>query len=121
MWRDVLCIFIGGGFGSVCRYAIGAWLLKGIRVPFPFATFTANAIGCLCIGLFLGYWAGKPNHWLHLLLVTGFCGGFTTFSTFSNESVQLLREGSFGIAALYIITSLVVGLVMVFVGAMLTK
>lgn len=106
----LLCIFIGGGLGSMCRYTIGAYLLKSSTEHFPWPTFVANALGCLLIGLLVGGFERYHAHLLQMLLVTGFCGGFTTFSTFSNESVQLLRQGLYLLAITYMVLSLLVGL-----------
>lgn len=85
---------------------------------FPWPTLTANVLGCLLIGLF--YSLSSKLDWspeLRLLLTTGLCGGFTTFSTFSNEGLQLLRAGNFGVFALYFTLTLVLGLGAVALGA----
>lgn len=106
----LLMIFAGGGLGSLCRYSIGAALLKNVDGHFPWATFAANAIGCLCIGLLAGYFERRQAGLVYMLLVTGFCGGFTTFSTFSNESVQLMRQGFYSLALGYMALSMCIGL-----------
>lgn len=110
MLRELLCIFVGGGLGSLCRYSIGAYLLKGTGGTFPWATFMANSLGCLSIGLLIGYFERRQTDLLQLLLVTGFCGGFTTFSTFSNETIQLFRQGLHSVAFAYVALSLLIGL-----------
>uniref|UniRef100_UPI004029D3EF fluoride efflux transporter CrcB n=1 Tax=Alloprevotella sp. TaxID=1872471 RepID=UPI004029D3EF len=114
--RELLCIFLGGGLGSICRYSIGAFLLHSSGRAFPWATLAANVIGCLCIGLLSGFFERRQVGIVYLLLVTGFCGGFTTFSTFSNETFQFLRQGLYFMALSYIFLSLVVGLIMLMVG-----
>lgn len=106
----LLCIFIGGGLGSMCRYSISAYVLKSSAEHFPWPTFAVNTIGCLLIGMLMGGFERYHTNWLQMLLVTGFCGGFTTFSTFSNESVQLLRQGLYSLAIAYMGLSLFVGL-----------
>lgn len=106
----LLCIFIGGGLGSVCRYSIGVYFINANQHHFPWATFAANVLGCLTIGLLIGVFERTHINWLYMLLVTGFCGGFTTFSTFSNESLQLLRQGLYTLAFVYIALSLTIGL-----------
>lgn len=83
--RELLCIFLGGGLGSICRYSIGAFLLHSSGRAFPWATLAANVIGCLCIGLLSGFFERRQAGIVYLLLVTGFCGGFTTFSTFPTK------------------------------------
>lgn len=108
--RALLCVFVGGGAGSVCRYAIGAYLLKGVSARFPWATFTANAIGCLLIGSLLALTRHKGAGLTQLLLITGFCGGFTTFSTFSADALRLMRDGQHVPALLYMAASLAAGL-----------
>lgn len=120
--KQVLFVFIGGGFGSVLRYVIGKWLnnpLNGI----PYGTFTANLLGSLLIGIILGYAAKNEtftqNH--ILLLATGFCGGFTTFSTFAYENQVFLKSGDFTSFAFYTIASFVLGFLAVFAGIYLVK
>ena len=120
--KQVLFVFIGGGFGSVLRYVIGKWLnnpLNGI----PYGTFTANLLGSLLIGIILGYAAKNEtftqNH--ILLLATGFCGGFTTFSTFAYENQVFLKSGDFTSFAFYTIASFVFGFLAVFAGIYLVK
>ena len=120
--KQVLFVFIGGGFGSVLRYVIGKWL----NIPhngIPYGTFTANLLGSLFIGIILGYAAKNEtftqNH--ILLLATGFCGGFTTFSTFAYENQVFLKSGDFTSFAFYTIASFVLGFLAVFAGIYLVK
>ena len=117
----LLMIFAGGGLGSLCRYSIGAALLKNIDGHFPWATFAANAIGCLCIGLLAGYFERRQAGLVYMLLVTGFCGGFTTFSAFAAENMALLRDSEFFHFFLYTGSSIFIGLLATFAGIMLTK
>ena len=112
MIKSIFFVGIGGAIGSVMRYilgSIGAHYLKG---TFPFATFITNFLGCLIIGLLIGYF-GKSNEinpQLKLLLITGFCGGFTTFSTFAAENVQLLENGNYGLLFANVAGSVVLGI-----------
>ena len=120
--KQLFFVFIGGGFGSVLRYAIGKWL-NNTENGFPFGTFAANILGSLLIGIVLGYAAKNDvlsqNH--TLLLATGFCGGFTTFSTFAYENHLLLKSGDFTTFAIYTIASFVIGFLAVFAGIYLIK
>ena len=120
--KQVFFVFIGGGFGSVLRYAIGKWG-NNIENGIPYGTFAANIIGSLLIGVILGYAAKNDavsqNH--VLLLATGFCGGFTTFSTFAYENHIFLKSGDFVSFAVYTIASFVIGFLAVFAGMYLAK
>ncbi|MFD0964076.1 fluoride efflux transporter CrcB [Pseudofulvibacter geojedonensis] len=120
--KAILLIFLGGGTGSVLRYFIGKALNSNIT-GIPYGTFLANILGSLLIGLILGM-ANKENLVSQnhvLLLATGFCGGFTTFSTFAYENHLFLKSGDFLSFALYTIGSFIVGFFMVFFGMYLTK
>jgi CrcB protein len=120
--KQLLLVFIGGGFGSVLRYMIGKFL-NNSESGFPLATFTANVIGSLLIGIILGLAAKNEalNQNQTLLLATGFCGGFTTFSTFAYENHVLLKNGDLATFAFYTIASFVVAFLAVFAGMYLTK
>ena len=107
-----LYIFVGCGLGSMCRYAMSVWLPRATAAHFPWATLATNALGCLLIGLWLGYLEARPSRHLALLFVTGFCGGFTTFSTFSADTLGLLRQGLYLAAATYAAVSLLGGLLL---------
>nr|WP_298991768.1 fluoride efflux transporter CrcB [uncultured Polaribacter sp.] len=120
--KNLLFVFIGGGFGSVLRFLLGKWL-NNTENGIPFGTFVANILGSLLIGIILGYAAKSDtlNQNQTLLLATGFCGGFTTFSTFAYENHIFLKSGDFTSFALYTITSFVVGFLAVFAGMYLIK
>ena len=118
MSKELLYIFLGGGTGSVLRYWIQEVLHERI-VPysFPWATFTVNILGSFLIGLF--YSASTRFNLtteVRLLLTAGFCGGFTTFSTFSNDGLTLLKGGFYGTFILYTTLSIVLGLLAAFAG-----
>ena len=122
MMKNFLLVFIGGGFGSGLRYLIGKYLNSSLG-GFPIGTFTVNIIGSLLIGLILGY-AAKENSLSQnqvLLLATGFCGGFTTFSAFAQENFQMLKTGDIMQFSIYSIGSIVVGLIAVFIGLYIAK
>ncbi len=120
--KSLLFVFIGGGFGSVLRFLIGKWL-NNSENGIPYGTFAANILGSFLIGFILGYAAKSDalsqNH--TLLLATGFCGGFTTFSTFAYENHIFLKSGDFTSFAFYTIASFVIGFLAVFAGMYLVK
>ncbi len=121
--KQLLLVFIGGGFGSTLRYIIGKYLNNNQTSGIPWGTFTANILGSLLIGIILGL-AVKNNSLSQnqtLLLATGFCGGFTTFSTFAYENHMFLKSGDFTSFALYTIGSFVLGFLAVFLGLFLVK
>ena len=117
---NYLLVFIGGGLGSICRYWISV-LLKNQNFIFPWATFVANAFSCIVLGALVG-WSLKngANDFQKYLLMIGFCGGFSTFSTFSNETFQLLQSGNLLYAFGNILLSLVVCLICIFIGIKMT-
>jgi CrcB protein len=120
--KQLLLVFVGGGLGSVLRFVIGKWLNKSEN-GIPYGTFAANIIGSLLIGIILGLAAKNEtlSQSQTLLLATGFCGGFTTFSTFAYENHVFLKSGDFTSFALYTIASFVVGFLAVFLGMYLVK
>lgn len=114
----ILLVFLGGGCGSVGRWGMSLWL-KRYAVSLgglPIHTLAANLAGCLLIGLLMNWLGRNGSQALPLLLVTGFCGGFTTFSTFSLETFELMRSGHIGMALLYLALSLLVCLAGVAIG-----
>lgn len=120
--KNIFLVFVGGGLGSVLRYLIGKWLNSNEN-GIPYGTFLANILGSLFIGLILGYAAKNNtlNQSQTLLLATGFCGGFTTFSTFAYENHIFLKSGDFASFAFYTISSFIIGFIAVFAGIYLIK
>ncbi len=120
--KQLLLVFVGGGFGSALRYLIGKWL-NNPQDGIPYGTFVANILGSLLIGILLGFAAKNEalseNH--TLLLATGFCGGFTTFSAFAYENHIFLKSGDFVSFALYTIASFILGFLAVFAGVYMVK
>ena len=117
MIRNLLLVALGGAAGSVLRY-----LLSNINTSFPWGTFTVNVLGSLLIGLLVGFVSkGVLSPDMKLLLITGFCGGFTTFSTFANESFGMMKAGDVLQTALYVGASVVIGILAVWGGMMLSN
>ena len=125
MLKTLILIFLGGGTGSIFRYLIGRWtsamnIFAGLGITFPLGTFIANLLGCFLIGLFNGMAAKfgmeEPTR---LMLTVGLCGGFTTFSTLSNESLAMLTAGNYVSFGIYIGLSLVFGILAVLVGSVI--
>jgi CrcB protein len=120
--KQVLLVFIGGGIGSVLRFLVGKWL-NSTTDGIPYGTFAANIAGSLLIGIILGLAAKNeslsPSQ--TLFLATGFCGGFTTFSTFAYENHVFLKAGDFTSFAIYTIASFIIGFLAVFLGMHLVK
>lgn len=121
MIKNLLLVFIGGGIGSSFRYLIGKWLNPNALIPY--GTLAANIIGSLLIGLVLG-WAIKNdqlNNPINILIGVGFCGGFTTFSTFSFENFAMLKSGDYLPFFIYFFGSLLLGILAIVIGMMLSK
>jgi CrcB protein len=113
MIRNILLVALGGAFGSAGRYLVS----RLMESSFPWGTLTVNVVGSLLIGLLVGLVSrGAVSPEMKLLLVTGFCGGFTTFSTFANESFGMMRTGDMLLAALYIGGSVAMGIIAVWIG-----
>lgn len=123
MLKNILLVAAGGALGSVARYMLSGALRGSALSAFPFGTITVNVSGCLILGIVFGLTEDCTaiNRDLRLMMTAGFCGGFTTFSTFMGESVSLMRTDSVLMAAGYIGISVVLGLLAVFLGLQLTK
>ncbi|WP_223033108.1 fluoride efflux transporter CrcB [Hanstruepera marina] len=120
--KNLILVFIGGGVGSALRYILGKFL-NSTETGIPYGTFAANIIGSLLIGIILGLAAKNDtlNSSQTLILATGFCGGFTTFSTFAYENHVMLKSGDFTSFAIYTIASFAIGFLAVFFGMFLVK
>ena len=115
--KDLVLIFVGGGVGSVCRYLLSASANRRFGGSFAWGTMTVNLLGCLLIGFLVGLVDRSilPKT-CRLFLVTGFLGGFTTFSSFSLESLGMILEGSVGKGLLNIGVNVLMGLGLTLIG-----
>lgn len=123
MKKAILLVGLGGFVGSICRYLFSVYISKLIPATFPIETFVINILGSFIIGIIFGF--GIKQTWLtaewRIFLATGFCGGFTTFSTFAYENVKLLQDGYFSTFLIYSFATFLSGILAVYVGMMLNR
>ena len=123
MIKTILLVGTGGFIGSVSRFMASRFMQNYFPSAFPFGTFAVNITGCFLIGLIYGISERSSlltSGW-KLFLAVGFCGGFTTFSTFANENLALLRDGEFFNFVLYTGLSVFLGIAATFIGVLITK
>ncbi len=121
MIHSILWVGFGSFLGGVCRFLSTRLIGAHLSGTYPIGTFAVNIAGCFLIGLFYGLSEHGLSPNVRLFLTVGFCGGFTTFSTFANESLQLFKEGNVLSLAIYAALSVFLGILAVYAGNMATK
>lgn len=123
MLKNLLLVALGGGLGSAFRFLANIVAIKNFPGKIHYATFFVNVLGCFLIGLLIGYLQknATENETLKLLLITGFCGGFTTFSTFGLENYSFIQSGNLQQALFYTAFSIIIGILFVGFGIYLIK
>ena len=123
MIKNILLVGLGGGIGSMLRYISQRMADKVYPIHFPWGTFAVNIIGCFLIGIFWGISlkSFETNENWKLFLMTGLCGGFTTFSAFTLEGIGLLKEQKLALFFLYVAGSVLVGLAATYLGMKLSR
>jgi len=123
MLKNIFLVGISGGIGAIARFLCQKYLYQWYPTPFPIGTFIVNILGCFLIGLFYGL-SERGNiltpEW-RLVLTTGFCGGYTTFSSFAYENINLLKSGDFMYFGLYTLGSVAFGITATFLGMIVFK
>lgn len=127
MISNILLVALGGGLGSAARYLCQRWIAQIHTQSFPWGTFLVNITGCMLIGIFWGLALKQtangntlPTSW-QLFLMTGLCGGFTTFSAFTLEGVSLLKEDKLILFLSYMAASVITGLLATYAGIKLIR
>lgn len=122
-FTGILAVFVGSGLGGVCRYVAGRAVQSCLPAGtvFPWGTFAVNIVGCFLIGLLYGLFdryapSGFLSQHLRLLLTVGFCGGFTTFSTFINENYILFQSSDILLLLAYVAASVIAGFILLYAG-----
>ncbi len=118
--KELLIVGLGGFFGSIARYAVQLASANFLNSSTFWATMVVNLLGCLLIGILAGGMLKLSNN-QHLLLITGLCGGFTTFSTFAFDGLKLLKTGLYGQFAIYFLVSTIGGLILCAAGLMISS
>ena len=120
---NLLLIGVAGALGALARYGLGVFVLRYTDSPFPWHTVIINMLGCFLFGVVFAFFDGRANlppEW-RLIILTGFLGAFTTYSTFAFESAALIRESQYVLAAANVLVQNVLGIVLVFAGIALNK
>lgn len=123
MWTNLLYVMLGSAIGGGCRFLVSKVVTDNTASVFPWGTFAVNLVGCLLIGVLFGLAERgvSLSPQMKALLITGFCGGFTTFSTFAHENYLLLNDSRFWILFLYAVLSFALGLLLAHAGHSLAQ
>jgi len=123
MIKHILLVGLGGGIGSMARYLCQRWFSEFYSYTFPWGTFFVNVSGCFLIGILWGisFRSFNSNENWKLLLMTGLCGGFTTFSAFTLEGIGLIRENKTALFFSYVAASVLLGFAATFTGMKLSR
>lgn len=123
VFKEFLLVACGSFLGGGIRFLVSKWVQLGCLSAFPYGTLAVNVLGCFLLGLLTGLpWTGNlMNPSTKLILTTGFCGGFTTFSTFMNENATLMKDENYVSMVLYLFGSLALGMMAVLVGHQVAK
>ena len=107
---NFLLVFLGGGLGSIARFGVSEIIRSNFKSVFPIATLCSNILSCLILAIAIGFFNEKmlANPTLRMLILAGFCGGFSTFSTFSFETMELIRSGNMMVAIANVLISITV-------------
>ncbi len=120
--KEILVVGMGGFIGASFRHAIGIWTSQLFKTGFPFGTFFVNVVGCFLIGFFFSLGFDKNTELpLKEFMVIGILGGFTTFSAFGFETFTMLKSGQFKLAIIYILSSMIFGLISVGLGMSISR
>lgn len=123
MWTNIIYVMLGSAIGGGCRFLVSKVVTENTASVFPWGTFAVNLAGSLLIGILFGLAERgvSLSPQMKALLITGFCGGFTTFSTFAHENYLLLNDSRFWIVFLYASLSFVLGLLLAYIGHALMR
>lgn len=121
--KNIILVILGSALGGASRFIASEIIKQKTTLKFPLGTLMVNLIGCFMIGMIYGYISrsAEDSNDLKLLLATGFCGGFTTFSAFAAENMELLKTGNQITAISYIVLSVVLGILATFLGNFILK
>ena len=113
-----LAVAVGGALGALSRYGVDAWIEQRSESTFPWSTFAINVSGCFAVGFVIAALVDRHRapEWLRIGLVVGLCGGYTTFSTFAQETLDLVDTRALGIAVASVVASVALGVAAVLVG-----